>query len=77
MNHRHNCGLGMGLAAGVFVGLAIGFLYAPRTGKETKALVKERIERAGNRAAEMLYQVKEALGMRLLGDEDYSSSGDL
>jgi gas vesicle protein len=33
-------GFGIGLILGLAVGAAIGFLFAPRSGKETRALVK-------------------------------------
>ena len=32
----------IGLFLGVAVGVAVGFLYAPKTGKETRALLKEK-----------------------------------
>jgi gas vesicle protein len=33
---------GIGLILGLAVGVALGFLFAPRTGKETRELVKDK-----------------------------------
>ena len=33
-------GFGIGLILGIAVGAAIGFLFAPRSGKETRAILK-------------------------------------
>jgi gas vesicle protein len=33
---------GIGLILGLAVGVAIGFLFAPRTGKETRELIKDK-----------------------------------
>ena len=35
-------GFGIGLILGLAVGVALGFLFAPRSGKETRALVKSK-----------------------------------
>jgi gas vesicle protein len=35
-------GFGIGLILGIAVGAAIGFLFAPRSGKETRDMVRDR-----------------------------------
>lgn len=35
-------GFGIGLILGIAVGAAIGFLFAPRSGKETRGMVKDK-----------------------------------
>jgi gas vesicle protein len=35
-------GFGIGLILGIAVGAAIGFLFAPRSGKETRDMVKDK-----------------------------------
>jgi gas vesicle protein len=45
-------GFGIGLILGIAVGAAIGFLFAPRSGKETRELVK-------GKAAEVSASVKD------------------
>ena len=37
-------GLGIGLIVGAAIGLAVGFLYAPHAGEETRALIPVRIQ---------------------------------
>jgi gas vesicle protein len=73
----YSTGVMLGVVAGLFVGLAAGFLYAPRSGKETGELIRERVRDAGDKAAELVYQAKDCVAMRLKGIPDYSSSGDL
>ncbi|MDP2730085.1 MAG: YtxH domain-containing protein [Dehalococcoidales bacterium] len=52
--NRNASGFGMGLLAGVAVGLAIGALYAPHSGKETRTLLKKRAQEAECKAEEIL-----------------------
>jgi gas vesicle protein len=35
-------GFGIGLILGIALGAAIGFLFAPRSGKETRGMVKDK-----------------------------------
>ena len=37
-------GFGIGLILGLVVGVALGFLFAPQSGKETRELVKDKAE---------------------------------
>ena len=50
----------IGLLFGAVVGVAIGFLYAPKPGKETRELLKEKAEAAKEKAAEVTQKAKEA-----------------
>ena len=52
----------VGFALGAIAGLAVGFLYAPRPGKETRELLKEKAEKAkekAEKAKEKAKKVKE------------------
>ena len=42
MNRDHACGFGIGLLTGAVIGGVIALLYAPKTGKETRQLIKEK-----------------------------------
>jgi gas vesicle protein len=50
----------IGFLLGAVVGVAIGFLYAPKPGKETRALLKEKAEMAAEKAKETAEKAKEA-----------------
>jgi gas vesicle protein len=52
MSDNDNSSFVTGLILGTIVGLAIGFLYAPQPGAETRKLLKEKAEIARHKAAE-------------------------
>lgn len=52
-------GFAVGLVLGAIAGLAVGFLYAPRPGKETRALLKEKAETVKEKTTEVAEEVKE------------------
>jgi gas vesicle protein len=49
----------IGLLVGTAVGLAVGLLYAPRPGKETRSILKEKVEDWKDKASELVDKVKE------------------
>ena len=42
MNRDSGTGFFTGLIIGAFIGVVVGFLYAPQSGTETRGLVKEK-----------------------------------
>jgi gas vesicle protein len=50
----------IGFIIGAIAGVAIGFLYAPKAGKETRALLKEKAEEVREKAGEVTEKAKEA-----------------
>jgi len=50
----------IGFIIGAVAGVAIGFLYAPKAGKETRALLKEKAEEVKEKASEVTEKTKEA-----------------
>jgi len=54
----------VGFLLGAVVGVAIGFLYAPKPGREMRAMLKEKAEEA---AAAVERRVEEKLGRRKSG----------
>lgn len=50
----------IGFIIGAVVGVAIGFLYAPKAGKETRALLKEKAGEIKEKAGEVAEKAKEA-----------------
>ncbi len=52
MNRNHAIGFGVGLLTGAVIGGVIALLYAPKTGKETRQLIK-------NKATDVVEAVKD------------------
>jgi gas vesicle protein len=50
----------VGFIIGAIAGVAIGFLYAPKAGKETRAILKEKAGQLKDKASEMFSRAKEA-----------------
>jgi gas vesicle protein len=49
-----------GFIVGAIAGLAIGFLYAPKSGRETRAYLKEKAGTMKERTSEITGRAKEA-----------------
>ena len=49
----------IGLLLGAAVGVAVGFLYAPKPGRETRQMLKEKAEEAREKAKETAEKAKE------------------
>lgn len=49
-----------GFIIGAAIGAAIGFLYAPKTGLETRELLKHKAEELREKASEVTEKTKEA-----------------
>jgi gas vesicle protein len=59
MENRNTGGsMEFGLAAGLAIGLAISLLYVPRSGKETRAILRERAIEVKEKAGEMAEDIK-------------------
>ena len=50
----------VGFLIGAAAGLAIGFLYAPKPGKETRAMLREKVDVATEKAKEATEKAKYA-----------------
>jgi gas vesicle protein len=57
MSNRGNFALGFLL--GAVAGIAIGFLYAPKTGKETRAMLREKAGELREKAGEVTEKARE------------------
>jgi gas vesicle protein len=49
----------VGLIAGAVLGAALGILYAPQSGRETRSLIKEKAEHAKERAEEIISNARQ------------------
>lgn len=50
----------IGFLIGAVVGVAVGFLYAPKSGKETRAMLKEKAGEVKEKASEVTAKVTES-----------------
>ena len=60
-HHEHGNSLAIGLALGIAVGLAIGFLYAPHSGRETRAMLRDKVMKAEHALEEAKDKAKEII----------------
>ena len=51
-------GFGTGFVMGAVIGLAIGFLYAPKPGEETRELAREKLDKVREKAAASLTKLE-------------------
>lgn len=64
MNKDNVGGFGTGLLVGVILGAVVGFLFAPRSGHETREQVKDKAADLFGKAKEKASEVKETVGQR-------------
>lgn len=57
----------IGLIAGAAVGLAGGFLYAPKAGVETRAVIREKAEKTKEKAEDIIEEARER-AKRIIAD---------
>jgi gas vesicle protein len=48
----------LGFLLGALAGVAVGFLYAPKPGKETREMLKEKASELKEKATEVINRVK-------------------
>ena len=59
--------LAIGFIVGAAIGLALGFLYAPRPGREMRAMIRERAEKTKEKAEDIIEEAKER-AKRIIAD---------
>jgi gas vesicle protein len=52
----------LGFIIGALAGVAVGFLYAPKPGKETRAMLKEKAIEIKDKAGEMINRATKDMG---------------
>ena len=64
MNKDHVIGFGVGLLAGAIIGGVVALLYAPKTGKETRQIIKDKaievLDAVKEKATDVIDSVKDA-----------------
>ncbi len=69
MNERDSSHFALGFLLGAVAGLAIGFLYAPKAGRETRAMLKEKGGEVKEKAKEIAAKAKEKVKEKLTHKE--------
>jgi gas vesicle protein len=69
MDGQHRGSFGLGLLMGVIVGGAIALLYAPRSGKDTRAMIAGKISNVAQIVGETVGSVRHAVGEKVSGEE--------
>jgi gas vesicle protein len=69
MDGQHRGSFGLGLLMGAIVGGAIALLYAPRSGKETRAMIAGKISNVAQSVGETVGSVRHAVGEKISGEE--------
>ena len=58
MESKSMAGFGIGLVAGVIIGGVIALLYVPKSGKDTREMIKDKAMETRDRAVEIADRVK-------------------
>jgi gas vesicle protein len=65
MNRDHSIGFGIGLLTGAIIGGVLALLYAPKSGKETRQLIKDKatdvVDAAKEKTGEVVNVFKDAV----------------
>jgi len=69
MDGQHCAGFGAGLLMGVIVGGVIALLYAPKSGKETRTYLRERLASASETLGGKVATARHAVGEKISGEE--------
>jgi len=70
MNKDSGAGFFTGLIVGALAGLVVGFMYAPRSGSETRRIVKEKASTLRDGASSMAGKVKDVVQNRAAREEE-------
>jgi gas vesicle protein len=70
MNKDSGAGFFTGLIVGALAGLVVGFMYAPRSGAETRQIVKEKASTLKDGASSMAGKVKDVVQNRAAREEE-------
>jgi gas vesicle protein len=69
MNGQQGSSFGLGLLMGVIIGGVIALLYAPKSGKETRAFIRERLAGASETLGDKVSSVRHTIGEKISGGE--------
>jgi len=70
MNKDSGAGFFTGLLVGALIGVVVGFMYAPKSGTETRRIVKEKVATLREGASGAAGKVKDAVQSRMAREEE-------
>ncbi len=70
MSERDSSHFALGFLLGAIAGVAIGFLYAPKSGRETREMLREKGSEVKEKAKEIAAKARDKVRERLAGKEE-------
>ncbi|MFA5065683.1 MAG: YtxH domain-containing protein [Dehalococcoidia bacterium] len=70
MSKDSGAGFFTGLLVGALIGVVVGFMYAPKSGTETRRIVKEKVANLREGASGVAGKVKGAVQSRMAREEE-------
>jgi len=71
MNKEQWGSFGIGMLAGAVVGGAVALLFAPKSGKETRAVIKEKASDIKDKVGEKVSSMRHSVGDKISGDGEH------
>jgi gas vesicle protein len=68
MNGQRGPSFGVGFLMGVIVGGVIALLYAPKSGQETRAFIREQLATAKETLGEKMTSARHTMGEKISGE---------
>ena len=69
MSREQWSGFGIGILAGAIVGGALALLFAPKSGKETRAYVIDKVGTARRKVGEGIATARHKVGEKISGED--------
>jgi len=70
MSRDSGAGFFAGLLVGAVIGLAVGFLYAPQPGHETRKIIKEKVTSVKDTASKAAQKMRDYADSKFTRDEE-------
>lgn len=76
MSRDTGTGFFTGLMIGAVIGLAVGFLYAPQPGVETRRVVKDKLSTVKENASRAAARIRQRVQQRMAEEQESTGEGE-